>query len=115
MKRFLFMLVILGLTSMTCFAVVNNEQENRINLMLNLKSCTPTDVQLSDGQYQILGYQNGACGYKVIYQEQNSEINCKFPIPVAQMYGQESINVVKTGIESSFVKLMNNSSYCSKK
>ena len=114
MKKLL-LLAVLGLTSMTCFAVVNSEQEKHDNLMLSLKSCTPAEAQLLDGKYQVLGYTNGACEYKVTYREQKSEMECRFPVPVAQMYGQESINALKTGVESSFVKTMNNSSYCVKK
>ena len=80
-----------------------------MNLMLNLKSCTPSEVQLSDGMYQVLGYTKGACGYKVTYKEENAQMECKFPTPVAQMYGYEAINATKTGVESSFVKNMNSS------
>ena len=115
MKKLLSLFAILGLTSMACFAVANNEQQNRENLMLNLKSCTPYEAQLSDGQYQVLGYANGACAYKVVDKEQKTEMECKFPTPVAQRYGYEAIKATKEGVESSFVKSMNNSSYCVKK
>ena len=115
MKKLLFTICLLLVTSTVSFAVLNSDKENRINLMLNLKSCTPSEVQLSDGMYQVLGYTKGACGYKVTYKEENAQMECKFPTPVAQMYGYEAINATKTGVESSFVKNMNSSSYCEKK
>lgn len=84
-----------------------------IALMNNLKTCTKSSAYGLAGYEYVLGLQNGKCYYKTSAAA-NSYVLCAFPMPVAKQYAIESINVFKTGNESSYNSYINSVSnkYC---
>lgn len=113
MKKVLLLFSFFAFSTMVVFAVTAEEQKAYDAFMLKLKACTPTTATLFDGKHQVYGY-NQACGYKVEYKT-GETYTCKFPTPVAEMFGYQSTVALRNGEKSSFVNAMlNNSNYCQK-
>ena len=111
MKKIFLTVAVLLFAASSCFAVTDAERKAYDEFMLKLKACTPTSAKLFDGSHEVFGYEDGACGYKVVYNN-NTTYSCKFPKPVAEMFGYQSTKALREGTKSSFVETMFGSYYC---
>ena len=113
MKKILLAITLLVFSVSSVLAVTNEERKAYDEFMLKLKACTPVSAKLFDGTHEVFGYEDGSCGYKVVYNN-NKTYSCKFPKPVAEMFGYQSTKSLREGTTSSFVEEMFSSYYCQK-
>ena len=81
---------------------VNDMEQQHINLLNNLKTCTKSSAKGITGYEYVLGSQNGKCYYRADVSTKYY-VYCAFPMSVAKQYAVESMNVVKSGKNSAYI------------